>query len=241
MSRVLVVGESCKDVFVYCDAMRLAPDVPVPVLNVLGQVENAGMAMNVLNSISMFVDYDIITNDNWDSITKTRYVHNATNHMFFRVDAESNYGKFYNNIDYSKYDVIIISDYNKGFLTEEDIQNICESHPRVFVDTKKKLGKFISDAFIVKINDYEYNNSDPVARLFYSDIIIHTMGAKGCEYKGEIFPVTPVEVKDSSGAGDAFMAALVVKYVETNNIVQSIEFANKCASEVVTHRGVTTL
>ena len=32
MSRVLVVGESCKDVFVYCDAMRLAPDVPVPVL-----------------------------------------------------------------------------------------------------------------------------------------------------------------------------------------------------------------
>ena len=29
---ILVIGESCRDVFIYCDANRLCPDVPVPVL-----------------------------------------------------------------------------------------------------------------------------------------------------------------------------------------------------------------
>ena len=31
MKSILVIGESSRDVFVYCDALRLCPDVPVPV------------------------------------------------------------------------------------------------------------------------------------------------------------------------------------------------------------------
>jgi bifunctional ADP-heptose synthase (sugar kinase/adenylyltransferase) len=241
MSRILVIGESCKDVFVYCDAVRLAPDVPVPVLNVIHQKENEGMAMNVLRNITIVENCSIITNDNWESITKTRYVHEATNHTFFRVDAEPNYGKFDTEIDYSNYEVIVISDYNKGFLTEEDIEKICKSHPRVFLDTKKKLGKWAKKAFIIKINDYEYNNSDPKITESFKDKIIHTMGGNGCEYNGKCYPVKKMEVKDSSGAGDAFMAALVVKYYDSQNLEQSIVYANECASEVVKHRGVTTI
>lgn len=241
MKRILVIGESCKDVFVYCDAVRLAPDVPVPVLNVLHQEENEGMAMNVLRNITIVEDCSIITNDNWESITKTRYVHEATNHTFFRVDTEPNYGIFDKPIDYSQYEVIVISDYNKGFLTEDDIETICKSHPRVFLDTKKKLGKWAKKAFIIKINDYEYNNSDPDITNDYKDKIIHTMGGHGCEYNGKRYSVKRMEVKDSSGAGDAFMAALVVKYVDSQDLEQSIVYANECASEVVKHRGVTTI
>ena len=37
------------------------------------------------------------------------------------------------------------------------------------------------------------------------------------------------------------MAGLVVKYFETKNIEESIEFANKCASKVVRQKGVTVL
>ena len=50
-----------------------------------------------------------------------------------------------------------------------------------------------------------------------------------------------VEVKDLSGAGDSFMAALVIEYLNTNNIEDAIKFANKKASEVVKHRGVTLI
>ena len=71
--------------------------------------------------------------------------------------------------------------------------------------------------------------------------IIHTMGDRGCEFDGVKYPVDAVEVKDSSGAGDTFMAALAMKYFMTGDIVESIGFANKCASEIVKHRGVTTL
>jgi len=242
MTKILVIGESCMDVFVYCDAMRLAPDIPVPVLNAMHEVKNPGMALNVLNNIKKFADdVNIRTNHNWRSITKTRYVHEATNHMFIRVDTEPNYGRFKNDIDYSEYDIVVISDYNKGYLTEDDIKDICKSHPRVFLDTKKKLGKWAKKAFIIKINDYEYKNSDPKVTESFKKKIIHTMGGDGCEYNGNRYHVDKVEVKDSSGAGDAFMAALVVEYANCGNIIKSIEYANKCASEVVKHRGVTTI
>jgi sugar/nucleoside kinase (ribokinase family) len=48
-------------------------------------------------------------------------------------------------------------------------------------------------------------------------------------------------VKDSSGAGDTFMAGLVVKYLKTSNIDESIKFANECARQVVQHRGVVSI
>jgi len=35
------------------------------------------------------------------------------------------------------------------------------------------------------------------------------------------------------------LAGLVVKYSETNDIIESIAFANLCASEVAQHKGVT--
>jgi sugar/nucleoside kinase (ribokinase family) len=64
------------------------------------------------------------------------------------------------------------------------------------------------------------------------------MGGDGCEYKGIKYKVKKVDVKDSSGAGDSFLSALVVKYLESNDIIESIKFANKKASKVVTQVGV---
>jgi bifunctional ADP-heptose synthase (sugar kinase/adenylyltransferase) len=84
--RVLIIGESCRDIFVYCDAKRLAPDVPVPILNVINQTENGGMAKNVQRNIENYIECDIVTNFNWNEVTKTRFVHDKSNHMFFRVD-----------------------------------------------------------------------------------------------------------------------------------------------------------
>jgi sugar/nucleoside kinase (ribokinase family) len=67
------------------------------------------------------------------------------------------------------------------------------------------------------------------------------MGGMGCEYQGKRYPTKKVEVKDLSGAGDTFMASLVVKFVETNDIIQSIKYANVCASKVVTKKGVSII
>ena len=241
MKDLLIVGDSCRDIFVYCDALRLAPDYPVPILNIIDQSENAGMAKNVQRNIQKYVDCDILTNSNWHDITKIRYVHEKTNHMFFRVDKSCAVPRIdLEKIDFD-YKVIVVSDYNKGFLSQSDIKYICERHPNVFVDTKKILGDWASAAKYIKINDYEYNNSKPHLTPLLETKIIHTMGGLGCEFQGKRYSVDKVEVKDTSGAGDSFMAALCVNFLETQNIHESIKFANLCASEVVKHRGVTTI
>ena len=48
---ILVIGESCLDVFYYCDCTRLAPEAPVPILDFRSKSENRGMAHNVFKNI----------------------------------------------------------------------------------------------------------------------------------------------------------------------------------------------
>ena len=242
MKKILVIGESCRDVFVYCDSFRLCPEAPVPVLNIIDQRENPGMAGNVRRNIeSISGKVDIFTNSNWYEITKTRYVHREINHMFFRVDSMQKIER----VDSSKinfdYDAIVISDYNKGFLTTEDISYICDNHSNVFIDTKKTLGDWIRKAKFIKLNDVEYKNSKQFLTKELLEKIIHTMGGLGCEYQGKIYPTKKVEVKDLSGAGDTFISAFVVKFLKNNDVEESIRYANQCASKVVSQRGVTTI
>ena len=242
MKKILVIGESCLDIFVYCDANRLCPDMPVPVLSVLRQTQNEGMAMNVQRNIRGLVsDCGIYTNKNWRNITKTRYIHEHTNHMFIRIDTDHSVQRAnLKDLDLN-YELVVISDYNKGFLTEEDIEQICTQHNNVFIDTKKILGKWVEGAKYIKINNFEYENSKNNITSTIHEKLIHTRGGDGCIYQNKVYPVKRVEVKDSSGAGDSFMSGLVCKYLETKDIVAAIIFANKCAAEVVQHRGVTTI
>jgi bifunctional ADP-heptose synthase (sugar kinase/adenylyltransferase) len=239
MARISVIGESCKDIFVYCDAFRLAPDIPVPVLRTIHTEENPGMAANVFRNIrAKLEDCDLITNTGWETITKTRYMHERSNHMFFRVDSESDLSPANLNEINLNSELVVISDYNKGFLSESDIEWICENHQNVFLDTKKILGDWASNAKYIKINDYEYRNSKNKISENLNAKIIHTVGENGCNFQGENFPVTKHEIRDTSGAGDSFMAALVVEYLQTGDILRSIRLANLAASQVVQHRGV---
>lgn len=239
MKNILVIGESCRDVFVYCDSFRLCPEAPVPVLNVIDQRENPGMAGNVRRNIeSISGKVEIYTNPNWYELTKIRYVHQETNHMFFRVDSVQKIEPADVNKINLDYDAIVISDYNKGFLTKEDIKYICNNHNNVFIDTKKTLGDWINNARFIKINDIEYKNSKQFLTKELSEKIIHTMGGNGCEYKGKRYPTKKVEVKDLSGAGDTFISAFVVKFLDTDDVEESIKYANLCASKVVAQKGV---
>lgn len=242
MKSILVIGETCKDIFVYCNAIRLAPDLPVPVLEVERTTENPGMAMNVQRNIhKIFEKCDLVTNHDWQQVTKTRYIHSSTNHMFIRIDTPHVIPRIdlkNINLDYS---MIVISDYDKGFLSKEDISEISKSHPLVLLDTKKPLASWAENCKYIKINDYEFERSKPFLNENLEQRIIHTKGGEGAFFRDEHFQVTEAEVRDASGAGDAFMAALAVKFLETLDIREGIKYANVCASRVVGEKGVTTL
>ena len=54
---VLVIGDSCQDVFCYCECDRLAPEAPVPVLDYKYEQKSPGMAYNAYRNIkSLGVD-----------------------------------------------------------------------------------------------------------------------------------------------------------------------------------------
>ena len=254
---VLVIGDSCKDVFIYGDIERISPEAPIPVFKPTHEESNGGMAKNVANNVEA-LDMTIYTITNKNTITKIRFVENRSGQMVLRVD-EHDYcdrikikklqgimnNKFQSytlmgTVD--KIDAIIISDYCKGFLEESDIEHICKHNKNVFVDTKKKLGKWIKDADFIKINELEYQkNHEVLSDNGFEDKLIVTLGSKGCRYKGKEFPVKEVPVKDVSGAGDTFIAGLVSGYLDTNNIESAIKFAQKCTTHVVQKHGVTTV
>ena len=103
---VLVIGESCLDIFMYGDCKRLCPEAPVPIFNPVHKIENLGMAHNVYNNLkSLEVDCYLHTNDNHRTITKTRFIDEKTNHMFLRVDSGEESIKMMNcmkNVIYKK-------------------------------------------------------------------------------------------------------------------------------------------
>ena len=237
--KILVIGDSCRDVHVYCSCDRMSPDKPVPVLKIIDQNDNPGMAKNVYRNIKSIEDScDIITNSNWANITKTRYIHKSTNHMFFRLDSAENIKKFNINKMSYDYDHIVISDYNKGFLSEEDILTISSNHNSVFLDSKRILGPWAEKVRFVKINNFEYDRSKYSIPPSLTNKIIKTAGEDGCYYLGKNYPVAPQEVIDVSGAGDSFLAGLVVEFSRTSDIEKAIIFANECASKVVGQKGV---
>ena len=254
--KILVVGDSCKDVFRYGDITRLTPEAPVPVFNPLRETENDGMARNVSNNVeALNVGIHTITNPN--SIRKVRYVDDKSNQLVLRVD-EHDYCDRIDDMILTmiqgnecyipmtgkvKVDAIIISDYCKGFLWEEDIKFICENNDNVFVDTKKKLGEWVENCTYLKINSLEYENNEEFLNEYYviMDKTIVTKGNEGCLFQGKIYPTEDVQVKDISGAGDTFIAGLVVKYLKSNDIEKAIDFAQKCTKIVVQKHGVSTV
>jgi len=247
---ILVIGDTCTDKFTYGIASRLAPEAPVPVLNPLYSTSNPGMAGNVFKNIqALGANAILVAND--EDIVKNRYVDDRTGHILLRVDDNDKVKKIpqdiiknlkNNQFDNKYIDAIIISDYNKGFLEEEDIKTICENNINVFIDTKKILNEWCVNASFIKINNVEYEHTKySLKKLNLKDKLIITLSNKGCKYQDEIFPVKKVDIRDVSGAGDTFMSGLVVEYIRTKNIKQAILFAQECATIVVQKPGVSTI
>jgi len=85
MSKVLVIGESCTDVFIYGKTERKSPEGKGPVFVPTREVYGNGMALNTANNLSaMGVDVDVYSDNG--GITKTRYVNETTNELYLRVD-----------------------------------------------------------------------------------------------------------------------------------------------------------
>lgn len=76
------------------------------------------------------------------------------------------------------------------------------------------------------------------------ETVVVTLGEKGCVMvsgeKEEYFPLQKVSVKDTTAAGDSFIAALVVALCEGKTYEEAVAFAQRVSSVVVTRQGAQT-
>jgi len=235
--KVLLIGDSCTDEYVYGVCERLNPEAPVPILKKTRVDTQRGMVLNVQQNLLAF-DIQVTLITQGEPIVKRRFIDERYNQQILRVDIEDTVEPFSGNIPDENFDVLVISDYDKGFLTTQRIYELVEWFDGpVFIDSKKT--NLPVDYAYIKINDDEYSKLDPT--LKESPNLIVTKGSQGVDYQGKNYPAVGVSVFDVCGAGDTFLSTLVYFYLLYGKIEKAIPYANKAAAIAVTHFGTYVL
>lgn len=150
--------------------------------------------------------------------------------------------------------IIILSDYNKGTLSDELIQYIAsygaECGIKVILDPKRPTFYKIKNLFAVKPNNKELlsTNLSPVecSKKMGMTYLIHTKGKDGMSVyqNGNVVfecPTVAKEVFDVTGCGDSVSAVLGIALFNDLDIQKAVVAANKAASYTITHIGCYVL
>lgn len=229
--KILLIGDTCTDVYQYGTVDRLSPEAPIPVFVPTHKEEREGMAGNVYaNLVALGCSVDILCGI---ASKKTRLIDSRSKQQMLRIDEDVKSAPI-TNIDPTGYDAVVISDYNKGVVSYDTVEQLLRKYNiPTFIDTKKTDLERMQGAW-VKINELEYSKikSDCTG-------LIVTKGASGAVAKfHEYTSLAPkVEVVDVTGAGDTFLAALAYNYLHTKDIKRAMDFANLAAAVTVQHLG----
>ena len=241
MSNILIIGDSCEDKYIFGECKRLSPEQPIPVLDQTHVETRPGMAGNVEENFKAFGDQTLLLKQR-ETIIKTRFVDSNSKYQLLRLDETPKVTRITSAevqmaLMHMNPDALVISDYDKGYITSEDLLTLCNHFNRpVFVDTKKTR-LFQKDNVYWKINKKEYDALDKDYLPDDTNLIV-TLGSKGVSYSGIIYKSEKVPCFDVCGAGDTFMASLVHRFLQGDgDIIQSIDFANRCAAISVQYPG----
>jgi D-beta-D-heptose 7-phosphate kinase/D-beta-D-heptose 1-phosphate adenosyltransferase len=233
--KILLIGDACEDIYTYGYVNRISPEAPVPIFEPHYTIYRDGMAGNVRKNLeALGCEVDFIRGK---TSRKKRLIDERTKQQLLRLDedAVSEPVTFETAIP-PIYDAIVISDYNKGTVSYELIEELVdEVDVPIFVDTKKTDLARLAGCY-VKINALEKSRAtsfpDP-------EHLIVTHGSDGAFWNGWVYPAEIVgDVTDVCGAGDTFLAALAYKFLVTNSMPTAVKFANRAAAVTVQHVGV---
>jgi len=203
------------------------------------------------------------------TISKTRVM--ASNQQICRVDREEGTDAYKPDLSYlgealrskaEKADAVIVSDYGKGFVTNELIALIREASPFLSVDPKPSRLLDYSKPDLLTPNRHEALEMSGRSRLsrdllpqeeivrtifekFDPGLLTITLGADGMllATKGEVQKIMPTaarEVFDVSGAGDTVISCLTLALVAGAKLEEAAELANIAAGIVVAKVGTAT-
>ena len=247
MSKVLVIGDIILDRYIYGTSTRLSPEAPVPVVTQERIEETIGGAGLVhANLLSLGVDSVLFNAEEEPKSVKTRVL--CDGHYITRIDNDV-YTDGYDvlcrvrEIDFSAYEYVIMSDYNKGYLDEsvQLIEHFNKCGCKVIVDPKTHANRY-EGAWLVKPNGSEFEG---LGFDHWTNNIIITNAANNviAKINNKVFdiPVERVEVSDVTGAGDCFLAGFVYALVNGYDYERAIKLAVQGSTESVKHVGTYIL
>lgn len=291
--KALLIGDFMLDHYIEGTSNRLSPEAPVPVVEPTREHSMAGGAGNVaLNICALGARVDClgqVGNDKWgkklvsilnnhgantENIKLSENIPTTVKERIFldgkqqiRIDRDSINSQFsinnYLKTDFSKYDICIFSDYNKGTVNNIDISypNLSTA-PKILVDPKKsdftayKGADFITPNFnelknVSIINDLKDNEESiidacrKIIDTYNIAAIVAKRGDKGMivvEKNDDvcIIPAHKVKKVDVTGAGDTVIAAFALAISKTENIIDAAKFANAAAAVIVQKFGTQT-
>jgi D-beta-D-heptose 7-phosphate kinase/D-beta-D-heptose 1-phosphate adenosyltransferase len=232
-------------------------------ISTISNDENTEKIINLLNNNN--IKHKLILDINKKNTIKTRILKN--NSFYSRFDYECledinteqeneiiNVIKELNNT--LKIDGIVLSDYNKGLLTNRLINEIIlysnNNNIITFVDPKgQNYQKYINCTFF-KPNKVDASfitnkiNIDDILKDVYDKInckyLIYTLAKDGIIYydginKMIINNIKNIDCIDPNGAGDIVISLLTFYYLKTNNIIDTLELCNFVASKSVKYIG----
>ena len=203
------------------------------------------------------------------TISKTRVM--ASNQQICRVDREEGPEAYEPDLNQlgealrakaEKADAVILSDYGKGFVTNELISLVREVSPFLSVDPKPSRLLDYSKPDLLTPNRHEALEMAGRSRLsrgslpqeeivgaifekFGPGLLTITLGADGMllARNGKVEKIMPTaarEVFDVSGAGDTVISSLTLALVAGADLEQAAELANVAAGIVVAKVGTAT-
>jgi D-beta-D-heptose 7-phosphate kinase / D-beta-D-heptose 1-phosphate adenosyltransferase len=240
----------------------------VDVISVIGDCEISNELMNLLSNIKIDTKY-LITEKNRTASKKTRII--SSQQQVVRYDRESKDDinlksqnsiiKTFNKI-IKDYEVLLLSDYGKGVLTNQLTQSlikIANKHgKKVLVDPKGSDYTKYKDAFLLTPNKKEASEATKVSikdeaslieaithlkSEFNLNVSIITLSENGIAIYDREFRTHPTitkEVFDVTGAGDTVLASLGFALACEFNIDEAVEFSNLAAGVVVSKIGSAT-
>lgn len=206
--------------------------------------------MNAINAIPITVF------DSKETIVKERVIAHERQIQMIRIDRENikpinpkkcieALYKFY----MKQFDIIVISDYAKGMITEELMDFLKnETQSKIIIDPKPENIHLYNDVYMITPNIKEY--SEIVKKLFPRTVnltkyTLITEGSKGMtlidnvDHTESKIKADPVEVYNVSGAGDTVISIMAVCLSMGWSTIDSAYVANKCAAHVVTQPGTS--
>lgn len=249
--KVLIIGDLIIDQYRMTKATRLCPEAPVPVLVQQGDTfETRGGAGLVANQLSALIGEHNV-NAQLGSMSRKERIF-ADERLVTRVDfdhiavcdAHEYETRVLKALRTEEYGLLIVSDYGKGALDSRSAFFIMKAARKlnvtVLVDAKNNWDRYIN-AFAYFPNLSEELPYQPTPTLRKTNNVIRKLGPRGCSVNSCVIPTSKREVRDTTGAGDVFIAAfaggLLIEAVRGKE--RTFETLTRCAHFANTVAGLS--